>query len=325
MVGWAILVMGIDVSHVWSTIFRTYADRETMAEHRFFLLLLPVLVWLGCFLLYNLGSQIFWRIMAYLAVYHFVRQQYGFMRIYSRNEQSSSFSILIDKIMIYAGALWPVLYWHFYGPRYFNWFIEGDFLYYPSRTLADFFTAAYLALFAIYLIKEIYLIVTQKKINFARNGIILGTCLSWYFAIVFFNSDRAFTLINVVSHGIPYIAIVFAFGLKKYRSGNNAFDRPILKTIFSRLGVALFIATLLTLAYAEESLWDLFVWQEVMHRPLFSALHDFFQTQKDDQWLLLFVPLLSVPQITHYIIDGFIWKIKKDKYRWTSITLPSNS
>jgi hypothetical protein len=38
-------------------------------------------------------------------------------------------------------------------------------------------------------------------------------------------------------------------------------------------------------------------------------------------WLKIIVPLLSVPQITHYVIDGFIWKMRKDQYNWRDITL----
>jgi hypothetical protein len=31
-----------------------------------------------------------------------------------------------------------------------------------------------------------------------------------------------------------------------------------------------------------------------------------------DTALGIIVPLLALPQITHYIIDGFIWKIKRE-------------
>jgi hypothetical protein len=33
------------------------------------------------------------------------------------------------------------------------------------------------------------------------------------------------------------------------------------------------------------------------------------------------VPLLSLPQIVHYVLDGFIWKIKKDDFAWSKIIL----
>jgi len=48
----------------------------------------------------------FWRAMAYLAVFHFVRQQYGFLRLYSRQE-IPSISTKIDSITIYFTTITP--------------------------------------------------------------------------------------------------------------------------------------------------------------------------------------------------------------------------
>ena len=33
-------------------------------------------------------------------------------------------------------------------------------------------------------------------------------------------------------------------------------------------------------------------------------------------WKAFFTALLTVPQATHYILDAYIWKIKKDTYGW---------
>ena len=42
----------------------------------------PVLAFLAGAMLYSLGSMVFWRVLAYLAVWHFVRQQYGWVALY---------------------------------------------------------------------------------------------------------------------------------------------------------------------------------------------------------------------------------------------------
>jgi hypothetical protein len=31
------------------------------------------------------------------------------------------------------------------------------------------------------------------------------------------------------------------------------------------------------------------------------------------EWKMYLVPLLAVPQLTHYILDGFIWKRKNNE------------
>ena len=75
----------------------------------------------------------------------------------------------------------------------------------------------------------------------------------------------------------------------------------------------LYIVILLLFSFVEEGLWDSLVWDE--HSELF-ILFSSIPAIAGNAILAIIVPLLSVPQITHYIIDGYIWKIKKDEYEW---------
>ncbi len=74
------------------------------------------------------------------------------------------------------------------------------------------------------------------------------------------------------------------------------------------------------LAFVEEGLWDITVWQE--HSAIFGTRH-MQNFSMDGALLTLVVPLLALPQITHYILDGFIWKIKKDDFKWNNELTPS--
>ncbi|MFO1524874.1 MAG: hypothetical protein U1F16_02740 [Turneriella sp.] len=325
VVSWAILVMAVDVSHVYSTIYRTYVDRDTMARHGLFLLLLPFAVLVTCIALYAMGSMVFWRVMAYVAVFHFARQQYGFLRVYARHEAQATWQRRIDALAIYAATFYPVIDWHLAGQKNFNWFMKGDFAYFvrPDYRIAAF--AIYAAILGLYIVKEASLLLNQKpgipRFNFPRNAIMAGTLLSWYVGIVYFNSDLAFTAINVLSHGIPYIALVWIYGRKKHGGTSTG---GILPVLFRPRYVALFVLTLLFFAYIEEGLWDAWVWHEKNHRPLFDAFHALIGgAGPDSPYLRLLVPLLSVPQITHYVIDGFIWKMRRDNYGWRETTLSS--
>jgi hypothetical protein len=78
---WVAGVLLIDVAHVWSTLFRVYLDPIEFRRRPGLYLLVPVaglVVGVG---LYALGSVVFWRCLAYLAVFHFVRQQYGWVML----------------------------------------------------------------------------------------------------------------------------------------------------------------------------------------------------------------------------------------------------
>jgi hypothetical protein len=139
--------------------------------------------------------------------------------------------------------------------------------------------------------------------------LILGTALSWFFGIVYFNGDLAFTTLNVISHGIPYMALIWFFEKKKHTIRQPVTSK-LLKVSFGKYGIVLFIFILFVLAYFEEGFWDGLVWKE--HSGLFSPFA-FLPQIEEKKLLSLLVPLLALPQATHYVLDGFIWRRQNKK------------
>ncbi|UOR06535.1 hypothetical protein MUN82_05425 [Hymenobacter aerilatus] len=72
-----------------------------------------------------------------------------------------------------------------------------------------------------------------------------------------------------------------------------------------RYGITLFLGVIALLAYAEEGLWDGLVWRE--HGSVFGWFQQ-LPAVADPLTLTLLVPLLALPQMTHYVLDGFIWR-----------------
>ncbi len=311
--GWVVLVLLIDVGHVYSTLYRTYFNNEALKKQKTILYTIPFLAFAAGALVYSMSAIWFWRLVAYAAVYHFIRQQYGFMRLYSRYENKESFASKLDKVITYAATLFPIIYWHISGPKNFNWFVANDFIYVNGSWLIKPLQYLYFALVIVYvllLIKQWY---NNCYFNFPKFAIIAGTIASWYFGIVYFNGDLSFTLLNVVSHGIPYMALVWVHGHKEKNKGKT--NSPLLNLVFSKKGVLVFLLIVFAFAFAEEFFWDIAVWRE--HKTIFGGgKFSGFSLSKD--LLALIVPLLAVPQLTHYIIDGFIWRIQKDEIRWNN-------
>jgi hypothetical protein len=296
---WVLLVMCIDVSHVYSTTFRFYWEPELFNKYKIHLIAIPlVALAIGCYL-HSIDPILFWRVLAYMAVFHFVRQQYGFMRLYARKEKSNKVSRLIDSICIYSATLYPLLYWHIHRTQELSWFIAGDFidLSFLSSSAFDY---GYFMILAVYVIKEVIYSYKNQFFNIPKNAIIAGTYLSWYFGIITAQGDLAFTLLNVVSHGIPYMALIWIYGHRKKTS---------IPSHFKWKEVALFLLVLLSFAYLEESLWDVFVWKD--HPSIFPFLSDL--PRPNVLLISILVPFLSLPQITHYVIDGFIWRVRPSK------------
>ncbi|GAB4040920.1 hypothetical protein [Spirosoma gilvum] len=306
LIGWVLLVMLVDVAHVYSTLFRTYANSTRFQKQRLLFLAVPLICYLTGAALYTMGGLWFWRILAYLAVFHFVRQQYGFLRIYSRTETSPAWVVWLDTVVIYAATLYPILWWHLTPNRHFTWFVEGDFIQHEAETLKRLLTGLYVCLLIGYVGKEGWLYRQRAWLNVPRNLLVLGTVVSWYFGIVQFNGDLAFTMLNVVSHGVPYMALIWV------SDGKNVFPEKKTTSFWlkwaSRNRWVTFLVVLILLAYLEEGLWDGLIWRE--HATVFG----WFQTLpavSNKQLMALLVPLLALPQMTHYVLDGFIWRGKQ--------------
>ncbi|HLN96230.1 MAG TPA: hypothetical protein VK183_11410 [Flavobacterium sp.] len=291
---WLFLIVFVDVAHVYATLFKTYLVPSRFRERKRLLVVLPIVSFLVGLVLFSFGSAVFWSVLAYVAVFHFIRQQYGFMRLYSRQEPKTRLSVFLDSVFIYSAAGYPMLFWFCSSERRFNWFTEHEFFRFESAALLSVLGWIYAGIVVLYGFRTVYEAVVARYVNLPKHAIIIGTGISWYTGIVYFDNDLIFTLLNVVSHGIPYIALVYLREI-------DAKPREMLGGLASLKylpGLVLYVAILLMLAFTEEYVWDVMVW------------NDHFEVAEVDfsSWSVLLVPLLTVPQLTHYLLDGFIWK-----------------
>jgi len=297
--GWLLFVVGVDVTHVWSSLYRTYLDPDEFARRRQRYLLTPLICFGVGVVIYTLGSLVFWRALAYLAVLHFVRQQYGFVRVYRhRAGERGGVDAALDSAAIYAAMLYPLAYWHATPGRAYTWFVAGDFVALPRWT-ASLAGLLYGALLLAFAARQVQRALRGEPLSWGKLGIVASTAATWYIGIVAFNSDFAFTVTNVVAHGVPYMALVWLYGRRKWaadRSWRTAVHRPAL--------VGAFVGLAIVLAYLEEGMWDALVWRE--HGTFFAEVQ--LSQALSDSWLALIVPALILPQATHYVLDAWIWK-----------------
>ncbi|SMC79292.1 hypothetical protein [Chryseobacterium sp. YR221] len=295
---WLFLIVFVDVAHVYSTLFKTYLVKGQVQKRKLLYWGIPILSWLLGIALFQFGNLTFWSVLALVAVFHFIRQQYGFMRIYARFEPDN-WSKRIDEVAVYAATIYPMLFW-FKTPRAFTWFVSNEFSWFkklPDYT--GFITVLYVAILIIWISKTVFDVVKTRKLNIPKISLITGTYLSWYFGIVYFNDDLIFTFLNVISHGIPYIALIYIREIKQ--KDNEQLNRLLI--FKSVTGIFLFVGVILAFAFFEEFLWETLVWKE--HFSLNFIISETI--------LPFLIPLLAVPQLTHYLLDGFIWRTPKNK------------
>lgn len=290
---WISAVLLIDVAHVWSTSFRVYFDVDELKKRLWLYLLVPIAGYVLGVALYSEGELIFWRSLAIVAVFHFVRQQYGWVALYRKKlNETDQVTKWIDTVTIYLATVYPLAYWMTALPRNFNWFIENDFIKLPQIVEKVLFPI-YVFSLIIYLAKSIYLFYTKGFFNPGKDIVVITTAICWYAGIVLFNSDYAFTVTNVIIHGVPYFALIYFYARIKRESRGTVY-----KTLSHNW--LIFLATLWAFAYIEELFWSRGVWHE--RSWIFGSDWDL------TEWRVYLVPLLAVPQLTHYVLDGFIWR-----------------
>jgi hypothetical protein len=70
---WIATVVFVDVAHVWATAYRVYLDPDEMRRRPALYLGLPLAAYMIGVGLYSVGSaSLFWRVLAYVAVFHFM-------------------------------------------------------------------------------------------------------------------------------------------------------------------------------------------------------------------------------------------------------------
>lgn len=292
---WIVGVLLVDVAHVYASLYRTYLDPVARKQHRKRLIIAPLLcLWVGV-LLHLESPLLFWSVLAYIAIFHFIKQHVGFAMLYVRAGNESTWDRKLVNAAIWAGTLGPVLYWHANLPTRFAWFMQGDLV-------AG--LPAWLGAFALWGQLPLWAVLLFRRVSLARRGhrnpilvaLVLLPAINWHLGIVVFDDDRVFTITNVFFHGLPYLALVWVAG-----------GRSRVQAALPSRGIALIIAAfyglLVVLAIVEEALWDRLVWHD--HVGLFGH-SDVTLTGLP---AAVVVALLTVPQATHYMLDRWIWRV----------------
>ena len=295
---WVTAVLLIDIAHVWSTSFRVYFDLEELKRRAALYTLVPIAGYVIGVALYSEGELVFWRALALVAVFHFVRQQYGWVALYRRKlGETGRISWWIDASAVYLATVYPLAYWMTNLPRNFEWFIANDFYPIPAIVETVLFPIYVLALIA-YFGRSVYRYFAEGFINIGKDIVVATTAVCWYAGIVLFNSDYAFTVTNVIIHGVPYFALIYVYARARREHAGGVY-----RALSSNWIV--FLATLWVIAYVEELFWHRGVWHE--RNWLFGSDWELGQLKT------YIVPLLAVPQLTHYVLDGFIWRRRSNE------------
>lgn len=312
--GWVVAVLLVDVAHVWATLPRTYLDPAARARWPTAFVLVPALGWVLGALLHARGPKPFWTALAYLAAWHFVRQQVGWVALYHRKAGGTLTPTWrrLDRAATYLATLGPLVAWHLSPPRAFAWFVPGDFrlasdlpvLAEAAPTLARAVGVGGPALVAAWALARSVDAARRRQWPVGVLVVVLTTAACWSVGIVATDDDWSFTWTNTLIHGVPYLAIVARWSGVGVREAVGMGNPAAPAETHTHLGRALarLLPLVVGLAFVEELLWDRLIWHD--HGAVFPgpALTPSARAQA------LLVPLLALPQVTHYVLDAFIWR-----------------
>jgi hypothetical protein len=285
---WIAAILLVDVAHVWSTAFVVYLDPAEWRRRPALYAGVPIACFVGGVVLYACGEDVFWRAIAYLAVFHFIRQQYGWVMLYrAKNGERDQLGRWLDGATIYMCALYPLIWWHASLPRAFYWMSEGDFVGIPGW-IVPIARVIYLALLATYVVRAAGQIARKEAVSWGKHLVVATTAVCWYNGIVANNTDYAFTVSNVFTHGVPYMVLVFMYARRaaKTPESEGGASAHLLGGRALR-AVVIFLATVWFAAYIEEMVWDRSMWHE--RTWLFGAGRDIGGAAA------VLAPLLAVP------------------------------
>jgi hypothetical protein len=289
LVPWLVFVAFIDVGHVWSTLWVSLlhgAQRRAHAQH--FGALALVLYGVGVALHAGLGALAFWRVVAYGACFHFVRQQVGWVHLArARAGELDVPGARLDAAVTTLAAVEPLAYWHVHG-RSFGWLVAGDFVRLAPLTLT-LVRAAFVGAVVLFVVREAQA-ARRGDVHLGKLLVVASTAVGWHLAIEVADSDYVFTAFNVLAHAAPYVHLV---------ATRSEPDTVAGASVLGVVPALLFLGVLLTLGLGEELAWDALVWGE----------HFFSETPRwARESASAIVPLLALPQLVHYALDALLWR-----------------
>lgn len=296
-----------DVAHVWGSLYMVYFNKIAFSEHKKLYILTPIIAFLFSFLLvlYDVSWTILFWLIWFFAVYHFIKQQVGFILLYWNKEKNlDNLDRFMDKLIWWSITWFPILYWFTnLDTRNYIWFFQGEFLKLPD-IFFPFLWIVFILIVWFYIIYELFRIFTGKKVNSLKYFYVFATFYIWFNWIVWNNSLLIFAFWNILLHWLNYLGLTYLSTKNKIESWN--YKTFSIVKLFLKLWFIWFFILLFIVAIFEEYLWDQFFRHENLEF-WWSSLAIYVEQIPNFIYAII-IWLLALPQLTHYYLDWYIWR-----------------
>lgn len=277
------------VGHHVPTFLRAYGDPDEYHRNRFRLLVIPAIILpliAGLFLLDSrlLGLIFIWD------QYHFIRQHYGFMRIYDvKNKSLATGRMNLDQWLVFSWFIAIITHSDFYSFVYTGAFYDLGVVFpaWVGAVLKQGSLAVALVVAFLYVVHLFRRISTGQPVSWLKLAITATTYGTWYFAYVVLSHPMLSYTISSFFHCLQYDALAWHYNRTKAATLAPSRGTTFFRVVHGRL--LLFLAT-------------------IGGYGLFSQLGGLVAPGA------IFV-LNRTTGILHYYYDSFIWRVRREEFR----------
>jgi hypothetical protein len=289
-VGGAILTY-MALGHHVPTFLRAYADPDEFSRNRFRLTVVPLLVVTMVAVLAVFNSKL----LAFVFVwdqYHFVRQHYGFMRIYdAKNGSTKTEGPNLDLWLCFSLFVYIIARGDFYSYVYANTLFEAGLT--PPAWLGPLLLNVSFAVAATVFLMLAFgfarRIRAGEPVSMLKIAVTLTTYGVWYYAYVMFSNPFLSYGISSLFHCLQYDALAWHYNRRKAVT-MEAVPRT----------------RLFRYVHASRHLWAYL--GAILAYGLFSSFVGGLAP------LIVFV-INRTTGVLHYYYDSFIWQVRRAEFR----------
>jgi len=284
-------LMFMAIGHHVPTFLRAYGDPDEFSQNQFRLMVIP----LAIFGVIVTSSLLLSQILTFLLIwdqYHFVRQHYGFMRIYDvKNKSIPKGGVNLDLWLCFSTYFAIIAYSDFYSYIYQRTFLNVGILFPPGvgTVLARGSLILALGVGGFFLVDLVKRLSRGESVCLLKYLIFITTYGVWYYSYVILSHPYLSYSITSFFHCFQYDALAWYYNHTKAEAIGNTRNIKIFRYIHS-----------------VKNLWAYFL--SIFSYSIFSL---FLQGSAPG-----FIIIINrTTGFLHYYFDSFIWRVRKTDFR----------
>jgi hypothetical protein len=279
------------IGHHVPTLLRAYGDPDEFSRNRFQFVTVPLCV-APLVLVLALADARLLTLIFIWDQFHFIRQHYGFMRIYNvKAGARSDADSHLDQWLCFSFFIAILAHSDFYGYMYADSFYNLGIGF--SSWLVEGFETGSLAVAIV--VGVIYLARLQSRIAHGLpvawlKLVLFATSFGvWYYAYVVLSDGFLSYAISSLFHCLQYDAFAWFYNRAKARSLTPSRGNALFRVIHQRRNLWLYVAVILG--------------------------YGLFSTFGRDVSIVGILALNTTTGLLHYYFDSFIWRVRRGDFR----------